>query len=88
MAPTVRISGRLYPERPPNRLASMSPARRMAVIVDSLRFAANGCGEPERGLYKSVLEALAFAENTAALAVRNSCPQMELSPGENSPHAP
>lgn len=63
--PMLRISGRVYPERPPARGAQLGSIRRAAVIVDSLKCAAEHCGERERRLYKSILEALAHAENWA-----------------------
>lgn len=63
--PMLRISGRAYPERPPGRGSQLGSIRRAGIIVDALKCAAEYCGERERRLYKSILEALAHAENWA-----------------------
>jgi hypothetical protein len=63
--PTVRISGRVYAERPPAKGSQLGSIRRASLIVGALTTAAELCGERERRLYKTILEALAHAENWA-----------------------
>lgn len=59
----VRISGREYRERPLSKPISGGDARRLHLIADSLRSASEFCAEPQRALYKSILQVLAHAEN-------------------------
>jgi hypothetical protein len=61
--PQVRISGRVYAERPPGKGSELGSIRRASLIVEALTTAAEFCGERERRLYKTILEALAHAEN-------------------------
>jgi hypothetical protein len=61
--PTVRISGRVYPERPRSNASNESSLRRLSSIVDSLKFASEKCSEVERRLYREILEVRAHAEN-------------------------
>lgn len=60
----LRISGREYPARPPSKGGQLSQKRRLLLIVQSLRFASETCSETERALYKTILQALAHAENS------------------------
>jgi len=63
--PMLRISGRSYAERPPAKGKELGSIRRASLIVGALTTAAELCGERERRLYKTILEALAHAENWA-----------------------
>jgi hypothetical protein len=67
-ADVIRISGRVYPGRPPSKSPNLDDVRRLSLIVESLRFASESCTEPLRRLYKSILEARAHAENALAQA--------------------
>lgn len=75
----VAISGRSYPERPPSKKVSGSAARRIWLIVDSLKCAAEFCSETERRLYKDILEVLAHAENLQAQRHGESLGQISFS---------
>lgn len=59
----LRISGREYPARPPSDGRVGDRLRRLLLITSALEYASGRCSEPERKLYKSILEVRAHAEN-------------------------
>jgi hypothetical protein len=81
----IRISGRVYAERPPSSRVSGGESRRRHLIAESLRSAAEFCSERERRLYKSILEVLAHAENLRDQGQGNRLPDPTL--GDLLPHA-
>lgn len=77
-SPTVRISGRVYPERPSSRGSERDRLRRLLSIASSLKFASEACSEMERRLYKSILEVRAYAENMVEQARGERAVEPEL----------
>lgn len=76
---SIRISGREYPERPPNKSAKLERKRRLMLIVQSLNFASETCSETERRIYKSIREAQAHAENLLDQVKGERLPDPQLS---------
>jgi hypothetical protein len=86
--PVVKISGRVYKSRPPAAGISSDRSRRLASIVDSLSFAASSCVEPERRLYKEILQVLAHAENLMDQQAREVLPDPSLIETQSGPGEP
>jgi len=59
----LKISGRVYPGRPPGHRSVRDRERRLSDLCRSLDHAAGLCGEVERRLYKAIRQVQAQAEN-------------------------